>query len=112
MSSVGTESGPPGHGGLGLCRGSLRTGLPRAGQRTPGTLASETQARLCHLQGLFSKGESHFRGAERSIVNFFFLKLVYFSAPSAYSGQFTNDWAASCVLWCKPSLQGVFVALY
>lgn len=49
------------------------------------TLASEMQAWLYHLQGDFSKGESHFTGAEKSVVNF--LK-NYFSAPSAYGGQF------------------------
>lgn len=42
------------------------------------TLASEMQPWLKHLQGDFSKGESHFTGAERSVVSF--LK-NYFSAP-------------------------------
>lgn len=35
------------------------------------TLVSEIQARQYHLQGHFPKGEPHFRGAERSVVNFF-----------------------------------------
>lgn len=42
----------------------------KQGQRNPSHPASEMQAWLYHLQGDFSKGESHFTGAERSVVSF------------------------------------------